>query len=438
MASVYSHLFESSVVIVEMITLYMFLSGIFMRNDRSEKAVLLAYSSMGFALAAASIFIPNMLLLATTTFAGVLILVLLLYASQTLPAIFAAFAYLLIVIAIDAIVPMMYSMLLDIELSSFRAFSELRVVVTLTTKLTLLLIVRIIVMLMEKRRLPLQRRMLQSIPLIICQFILIAAIVSIFIVNYETGETIPRAAVSVVIGLSAVDIVVIWYYKLLIDIYELRRANEIAAMQLDSQIKHFELVKSHQDTINAIEHDMKKHINAIEGMVLLNRAGEVSDYIKQFSGVISENMGLVSTPNPLISAILTHCMQRTKKDSVDTQIAVSVPSVVSISNIDLTVILSNTIDNAIEALDNMNIEDRKLSISLKQNEHYLFYEIANTYDAAAGKTERNGDSPRGYGLANVRSSVDKYGGTMNVKDDSNEFTVTIMIPCPAEQASTDA
>jgi len=429
MVSIASQLFESAVVAVEMFTLYMYLSGIFRRNNLSRLYGVLSYVVFGLVLGAASIFMPNMIVLATITLIGVLFLARFLYTGHILSAFFASLLYLLLVITIDATIPALYSWAFEAELASIHTFGAERVFATIIVKLVVLLLVRIISIIMEKHRDALHRRMLQSIPLIICQFIIIVVIANIFISSYDENGILTQIAFLEVVGLFIVDIVILWYYKLLISIYELRHRNEIAALQLESQVKHFGLVKTHQETINAIEHDMRSHIQVIEDMKKAGRDDEVSDYLARFTDTISENMGLVFTPHPIVSSILSYCRQRAKKAYVDLQLDVSVPNYIDINQIDLTVILGNTIDNALEALEEMESGSRKLHISVKQSNYYLYYEIMNTYDTVAVKARKKDKSLHGYGLKNVRSCVDKYGGSINVRDNSGEFTVTVMIPC---------
>lgn len=426
-----SQLFESAVVIVEMFTLYMYLSGIFLRNNLSRLYGVLAYFAFGLVLGAASIFVPNMVLLAVITFMGVLCLARFLYTSHILSAFFASLLYLLVVIAIDTTVPALYSWAFKAELAAIHTFGVERVFATIIVKLVALLAVRVISIIMEKHRDSLQRRMLQSIPLIVCQFILIAVIANIFISSYVENGTLTQRVFIEIVGLFLVDIIILWYYKLLISIHELRSQNEITAMQLENQIKHYGLVKAHQETINAIEHDMKKHIMVVEGMAKAGHEVEVSDYLDCFTDTINENIGLVYTPHPMVSSILSYCRQRAQKACIDLKLEVSVPSQININQIDLTVIMGNTIDNALEALDKMDPDQRRLHISLKQSDYYLYYEIMNTYDVAASKRHKKDKAIHGYGLRNVSNCVDKYEGSINIRENSSEYSVTIMVPCRA-------
>jgi len=428
-----SQLFESAVVIIEMLTLYMYLSGIFPRKMRSKLYDILAYSILCVALGLASIFMPNMILLASVTFVGILCLARFIYDSHILSIFYATLLYLLLVIAIDAIVPALYSWAFEAELTSIRKFGAERIFATIIVKLVVLLFVRIITIIMEKHRDSLQRKMLQSIPLIICQIILIILIAVIFIRSYDEGGNLTQTAFLEIVGLFIVDMVILWYYKLVINIYDLRHQNELAAIQLENQVKHYDLVKSHQETINAIEHDMRNHIQVLGRMAASGQEHEVSEYLARFSDTMNENMGLVFTPHPMVSSILSYCRQRAQKACVNLKLDVAVSSNVDINQIDLTVILGNTIDNALEALDKIASGPRNLHISLKQSDYFLYYEISNSCDMNASKKHIKSKSLHGYGLKNVTNSVNKYGGNIIIRDNSTEYSTTIMIPCQTKK-----
>jgi len=429
MVDLFPLVFEGIVVVVEIFTIYLYLTGIFPRNDRSFRLSLSAYLVFGILLGTASIFYPNMILLPFITFVGVLYLAWFLYRSHVLSALFAAFLYLMLAVVMEFFVVALYSWSFSVDLESVLSYGAARYFLTMTVKLIILLLVKIISVIMEKHRDSLQQRMMQSIPLILCQLILIAVVVGRFHEIYSGYDVLTYNTIIEIAGIFFVDIIILGYFRLLVGIYELQLGKEIALMQLENQLKYYAMIKSHQDTINAIEHDMRNHIKAIEELATAGYSKEVSEYLSNYSDTINENAKLVLTPHPLVSSILSECRQRAVKADVELQLNVSISDQIEVNQIDLTVILGNTIDNAFEALVDIPTSERKINILLKQSDYYLFYEIKNSYILTVKGSRAEGKAYHGYGLNNVRACVEKYAGNFQTNVNQNEFSVTIMIPC---------
>ena len=92
----------------------------------------------------------------------------------------------------------------------------------------------------------------------------------------------------------------------------------------------------------------------------------------------------------------------------------------------LSVILGNTLDNAIRACSGVSADTPKIvSLTLRQKDSILYYRISNPYDPEFSSKKREGI--HGYGLKNVSSTVEQIGGTMQINQENNQYTVEIIL-----------
>jgi sensor histidine kinase regulating citrate/malate metabolism len=98
----------------------------------------------------------------------------------------------------------------------------------------------------------------------------------------------------------------------------------------------------------------------------------------------------------------------------------------SVTAADLSVIIGNTFDNAIEAVAALADEGRHITVQLILKDSILFYEITNPLVSLA-VPKKNEKTVQGYGLKNVRRCIEKYRGNLSVTADDGEFKVTAMI-----------
>jgi len=135
----------------------------------------------------------------------------------------------------------------------------------------------------------------------------------------------------------------------------------------------------------------------------------------------------VDTENPTLNANLHHNISRAKANSISVSLDAHVPHELTISAVDLSVIIGNTFDNAIEDCAAPADAGARISVSLVQQNKMLFYEIANSCMHAPPKKEGN---LHGYGIGNVRRYVDKYDGTMENRIADDQYRISIRLNCP--------
>ena len=109
-------------------------------------------------------------------------------------------------------------------------------------------------------------------------------------------------------------------------------------------------------------------------------------------------------------------------------------SSLNISDEDVVVIMSNLLNNAIEACEKCRgdkiiklkivIEDNNAIISVKNT-----YENAVIYENGEIQTTKILDTDEhGIGIKNIAETIRKYGGSYVIQNDEREFYFSIMIP----------
>lgn len=93
--------------------------------------------------------------------------------------------------------------------------------------------------------------------------------------------------------------------------------------------------------------------------------------------------------------------------------------------LDLYIIIGNTMDNAIEACDAFPAGHKpSISCTLRQKNHVLLYEISNPIPQVSVK---KAGVIHGYGLENVKECVNRNSGFISVKTENDIFCVSITL-----------
>ena len=105
-------------------------------------------------------------------------------------------------------------------------------------------------------------------------------------------------------------------------------------------------------------------------------------------------------------------------------------------SLDIISLFSNALDNAFEAVTALPKEEREIHMTVKKALGALSICVENPCAArpqmvdgipATTKSDRRF---HGFGMRSIRSTVEKYGGTMDIDTENGRFKLMIMIPLP--------
>jgi len=208
----------------------------------------------------------------------------------------------------------------------------------------------------------------------------------------------------------------------------------IAAYQNDQVAKHCEEVQNIYREMRGWRHDYHNHIQTMKAYRKLGEDVKLDDYLTALDADLTSVDTLIKSGNVKVDAILNSKLSLAKERQISVSAKAIVPSDLSMSEIDLCVILGNLLDNAIEAalkLDNEAARQIRVYTDIKRDQLYI--SVTNT---CGGKVRKqNGlylsakeSGSHGFGLSRVDRLVNKYAGYIKRRDEDGAFTTEVMLP----------
>lgn len=189
--------------------------------------------------------------------------------------------------------------------------------------------------------------------------------------------------------------------------------------------------------LRAQRHDFNHYIGCIYGLLCMGKIDEAKAYIDKLTGELSNFNSIISIDNAVITSILNVKLGKAHNEHIETSLNISLHRKIYCNPLDLSIILGNLLDNAIEACSKLPEEDRKLSIEMFTKQGNLIIKIINSRDKTLRICEENLDENytskedkinHGIGLNNIRKVVEGLNGFMKIQVKETEFEVDIAIP----------
>lgn len=196
-------------------------------------------------------------------------------------------------------------------------------------------------------------------------------------------------------------------------------------------------LREKEKEIKSLYHDFNKHVLC---MKRLSETGNYDELDKYINTMLREkdklNTGIYSG-NPIIDEIINDCIA--DKTNIKINFHGILPADINMDTYDLCTIFSNLVSNAVEACEKI-VGDAQKYVDIKTTiiHNALNIVITNPYQGNTtfhqGKFYTTKVNPRyhGFGLKNVKKTVKKYNGDMNIDTECNVFTVDIVIHCLSE------
>lgn len=146
---------------------------------------------------------------------------------------------------------------------------------------------------------------------------------------------------------------------------------------------------------------------------------------------------VLKTGNVMVDAILNSKLTLIREKGIHVDATAVVPEDIAIAGPDLSVLIGNLLDNAMEACMNIPPEERFIRIYMDILKKQLYLSVTNSM---SGMAKRSGErfisakeGNHGFGLLRIDSIIAKYGGYVNRQTESGVFATEVMLPLAEKQ-----
>ena len=219
-------------------------------------------------------------------------------------------------------------------------------------------------------------------------------------------------------------------YNVMSGAYEFKLKSELQTQEKEYYFTQCQLMQESVEKMKSYRHDVKLHLHTLKNLTEGNKAA--TNYLDTLLDGIGESEVYSDTGNIAFDSIINFKLRDVVEEGIKLQLKIAIPMIINIDVVDVVTILGNLLDNAFDAV--AKVDDKMISLTIEANQGSLLINIDNSFDGEVIYSEGRGreiisrkEGEHGYGLRNIRKSVEKYNGHMDISHEGDIFSVGILL-----------
>ncbi len=214
----------------------------------------------------------------------------------------------------------------------------------------------------------------------------------------------------------------------------MRQSWEQRTAQYQNQILEQQIaeVQNIYQTMRGWRHDYHNHMQVLKAYLTADQEDQAKDYLERLEQDLDHVAQWIETGNVRVDAIINSKISLAMQNEIDVNYKVTVPEHLTVTDIDLCVLIGNLIDNGVEACEKMEEGRKFIRLYIGVLKKQLYISVTNATSEVVRKldeeyiTTKRGN--HGHGLKRINGIVEKYNGYINRKNEPGVFVTEIMLP----------
>ena len=211
----------------------------------------------------------------------------------------------------------------------------------------------------------------------------------------------------------------------------LRLGTELSLLEQQERYlnQYVEEARTRYEKTASFRHDVKNHIEVIRQLLQNGSLDQAIQYVEDLEEMAQQMSFPVSTHNPVADILVGNKLGIAKSMGIRVECSLVLPYPCGLRDIDICIILSNALDNAIHGCHKMEDgREKYIRMAGRMQGDFLLMEIENSFQG-------EGMFKEGTGLSNIRAVAEKYQGAVSVKRQGAVFLLHVLLIIPQHPES---
>ena len=230
-------------------------------------------------------------------------------------------------------------------------------------------------------------------------------------------------------------IAVLYAYHVQVKEIQIRFEKDTLHNIMEMQYKNYQLSKENIDMVNQKYHDLKHQINLLKTQAYV---GKSTSYLEKMEREIRVYETQNKTGNQILDAVLTNKAMICQNKEIELKFIVDGGALSFMEDMDVSALFGNMLDNAIESAEKQREKQKRLIwLYVTKEKQFVRIRTENYCDEkirfknGMPVTTKKDRHLHGYGMKSIKSTVEKYHGSVVAAQENNWFELKILLPAGA-------
>lgn len=207
--------------------------------------------------------------------------------------------------------------------------------------------------------------------------------------------------------------------------------HKLVLRQLSIQRAQFQEIQTSGEAMRKLRHELKNHMFYMKYLIDKRDIDELERYFQDFYQKEYHNLVEVSASGSILEAVLEQKLSVAREHGISLRDEILCALPEAISELDMCILLTNLLDNAIEAC--IPLTSAVITVRIRRVKEYLSVVVSNTVDRDVLRENPNLHSQKknreihGIGIPVIRELVGKYDGSIRFESDQGMFRASLML-----------
>ena len=221
------------------------------------------------------------------------------------------------------------------------------------------------------------------------------------------------------------NVVVFIVYEFTLKINRRNMELEIEQQKESATAEYYELLNQQNENTKIVIHDIKRHLNTIKTLAPEND-NSINNYIESIIGEFGINNPIDYCNHTLVNVITNRYKKLCDEAKIKFNIDIRNTKIDFMSEPDITALLDNILENAVEASSSAPV--KFIDFIINTNNQFLSISLTNSVKQKVVVTQnhiissKKSQSIHGVGLKSIKRVVKKYNGELTMSFNENDMT----------------
>nr|WP_314465657.1 GHKL domain-containing protein [uncultured Clostridium sp.] len=223
---------------------------------------------------------------------------------------------------------------------------------------------------------------------------------------------------------------VLFAYKELSEGFVLQMQNTLLEQQVNIQSNSVQEMQMRYQLTRTFRHDLNGHLAVLGGFLKTGETEKAMEYLGKLTTMSDQLSFPCQTGNAVLDILLTNKLGIACQKGINVDCTVKIPGSSIIDDMDLCIVFSNAVDNAVKACSSESKIPQYLTLKTVQKGDFFMIEIENSRSDDIVQIKGSG-----IGLQSIKAVAEKYHGTVHIEKNPETFRLNVLFIIPRQSGS---